>query len=170
MVHKIKASKQRALSTLRIRAPRDFWGGIALVVIAGLAIWATGNLGGMQGASFGPGTAPRMFAVLLAGFGLVVAIVGLFVDGPPLESYAMRGPAFVIVGIAAFALMMRGVWIIPPLGLVPSSFAAFMISIAGSSEIRWLESLLAAAAMTLFCVGLFVYLLKLPFELWPSYY
>lgn len=169
MVHRIRASTKRVLSTLRIRAPRDFWGGIALIAIAGLAIWASGNLHGMQGTSFGPGTAPRMFAVLLAVFGLAVAIIGLFVDGPPLDSYAMRGPAFVVAGIVSFALMMRGFWFIPPLGLVPSSFAAFIVSIAGSSEMRWLESLIAATVMTLFCVLLFVYLLNLPFELWPSF-
>jgi putative tricarboxylic transport membrane protein len=66
--------------------------------------------------------------------------------------------------------MMRGVWILPPLGLVLSTFAAFMISISGSREMRWLESLLAGAVMTLFCVVLFNYLLKLPFDLWPNLY
>lgn len=160
-------AKARRLGSLRIRAPRDFWGGLALVAVAGLAFWLTGSLGGMNGASFGPGTAPRLFAGLLALFGLVVAVTGLVTDGPPLDSFAMRGPAYVIVGIASFAMMMRGFWIIPPLGLVPSTFAAFLISIMGSSEMRWLESLIAAAVMTLFCVLLFVYLLKLPFDLWP---
>jgi hypothetical protein len=31
------------------------------------------------------------------------------------------------------------------------------------------ESLIAAAAMTAFCVVLFRYLLQLPFPLWPSF-
>jgi putative tricarboxylic transport membrane protein len=158
-----------ALWGLRIRGPRDFWGGIVLVALAGLAFLLTGPLGGMSGASFGPGTAPRLFAGLLALFGVIVSISGLLQDGPPMDSYAMRGPAYVIAGIVAFALMMRGVWIIPALGLIPSTFAAFMISIAGSNELRWLEALIAGVAMTLFCVVLFVYLLKLPFELWPSF-
>jgi hypothetical protein len=42
-----------------------------------------------------------------------------------------------------------------------------MISITATEEIRWRESLFAAAAMTAFCVVLFVYLLQLPFDLWP---
>ena len=42
-----------------------------------------------------------------------------------------------------------------------------MVSIMGSSEMRWVESLIAAVAMTAFCVALFVYLLQLPFQLWP---
>jgi hypothetical protein len=56
---------------------------------------------------------------------------------------------------------------IRPLGLVAASYATFMISIIASSEMRWVESLIAAAVMTAFCVGLFVYLLQLPFQLWP---
>ena len=93
-----------ARAALKIRAPRDFWGGLALVAVAGLAVWLSGDLTGMQGVSFGPGTAPRLFAGLLAAFGLIIAITGLFVDGPPLDTYAMRGPAYVIVGIASFAM------------------------------------------------------------------
>jgi hypothetical protein len=58
---------------------------------------------------------------------------------------------------------------LPPLGLIPSTFAAFMISIFGSTEFRWVESLIAAVVMTAFSVVLFVYLLQLPFQLWPWY-
>jgi hypothetical protein len=43
-----------------------------------------------------------------------------------------------------------------------------MVSIMGSTEMRWIESIIAAAAMTLFCVLLFVYALGLPFQLWPQ--
>src|SRR5690348_1205906 len=122
------------LARIRIRAPRDFWGGVALIALAALAFGLTGHLAGMQGASFGAGTAPRLFAGCLALFGLVVAITGLFTDGPPLDSYAMRGPAYVIAGIVSFAILMRGVWFIPSLGLVASTFATFMIAISGSRE------------------------------------
>jgi putative tricarboxylic transport membrane protein len=170
MQNETQKVRAHPVHALRIRSPRDFWGGLALVAVAGLAFWLTGDLGGMQGVSFGPGTAPRLFAGMLAALGLIIAITGLLQDGPPLDTYAMRGPAYVVVGIASFAMMMRGVWILPPLGLVLSTFAAFMISISGSREMRWLESLLAGAAMTLFCVVLFNYLLKLPFDLWPNLY
>jgi putative tricarboxylic transport membrane protein len=158
-----------------VRGPRDFYGGLALIALAIVAIWASGELSGMQGFAFGPGTAPRMFAILLAIVGAAVAVSGLIFDGPPVEKFAFRGPAFVMVGILAFAIMIRGGSIslgglrlsMPPLGLVVSTFAAFMISIMGSREMRWLESLAAAVAMTVFCVLLFVYLLQLPFQLWP---
>lgn len=155
----------------KVRGPRDFYGGLALIALAIVAIWTSGDLPGTHGFAFGPGTAPRLFAGLLAVVGALVALTGLFVDGPPLESYAVRGPAWVILAILAFAGMIRGISLgpvsIPPLGLVPSTLAAFLVSIFGSTEMRWLESLIAAVVVTAFCVALFVYLLQLPFQLWP---
>ena len=159
----------------KVRGPRDFYGGLALIALAIIAIWLAGDLPGTHGFAFGPGTAPRLFAGLLAIVGALVALTGLLFDGPPIEKYAVRGPAWVLLAILAFAAMIRGISLgnlgipltIPPLGLVPSTFAAFMISIFGSTEMRWIESLIAAVAMTAFCVALFVYLLQLPFQLWP---
>lgn len=147
-----------------IRSPRDFWGGLVLVAVAILAIWASRELPGQRGFAFGPGTAPRLFAGLLVGFGTLVALVGLVSDGPRIDKYKIRGPVLVISAILAFAAMIR------PLGLVIASFVTFIISILGSKESRVIEGTIAAAVMTLFCVLLFTYLLKLPFQLWPRFY
>jgi putative tricarboxylic transport membrane protein len=146
-----------------IRSPRDFWGGLVLIAVGILAIWASRDLPGQRGFAFGPGTAPRLFAGLLVGLGALVALVGLVTDGPRIEKYKIRGPVLVIVGILAFAGMIR------PLGMVIASYVTFIIAILGSKEMRVLESIIAAAVMTVFCVLLFVYLLNLPFQLWPRF-
>ena len=167
----VRTPPRRGGFRFKVRGPRDFYGGLALIGLATIAIVTSGDLPGTHGFAFGPGTAPRLFAGLLAIVGALVALSGLLVDGPPIERYAVRGPAWVLLAILAFAGMIRGVSIgsvtIPPLGLVPSTFAAFLVSIFGSTEMRWVESLIAAVVMTAFCVGLFVYLLQLPFQLWP---
>jgi len=176
MTNGVKSRSKGSGFHFKIRGPQDFYGGLVLIVIALIALWAMSDLPGMTGISFGPGTAPRMAASLLIIVGAVVALTGLFMDGPPLGHFAVRGPAYVVAAILLFAVMIRGIGLeffgipvrLPPLGLVPSTFAAFMVSIMGSSEMRWVESLLAAAAMTAFCVGLFVFLLQLPFQLWPG--
>jgi len=147
-----------------VRAPRDFYGGAALVILATLTLIAAADLPGQRGFAFGPGTAPRLFSFVLAALGAAVAVGGVFTEGPPIEKYKIRGPSLVVISILAFAAMIR------PLGLVPATFLAFMISILGSTEMRWVESLIAAVAMTVFCVLLFVYLLNLPFQLWPRFY
>jgi putative tricarboxylic transport membrane protein len=153
-----------AAGLLPVRSPRDFYGGIVLALLAILALIASAELPGQRGFAFGPGTAPRLFAILLAGLGAAVALGGVFVEGPQIEKYKIRGPVLVVVAILSFAAMIR------PLGLVPATFLTFIISIFGSTEMRWLESLIAAAVMTVFCVLLFVWLLNLPFQLWPRYY
>jgi len=151
------------IGILPVHAPRDLYGGIALVMLATVALIASSDLPGQRGFAFGPGTAPRLFSFVLAALGAAVALGGVFAEGPPIEKYKIRGPFFVIIAILAFAAMIR------PLGLVPATFLTFVISILGSTEMRWVESLIAAVAMTLFCVVLFVYLLNLPFQLWPRF-
>ena len=146
-----------------IRAPQDFYGGIALIMLATFAVIASANLPGQRGFAFGPGTAPRLFAAVLACLGAAVAAVGLVTDGPHIGRYKIRGPLLVIAAILGFAAMIR------PLGLIPATYLAYMISIFGSREMRLVESLIAAACMTAFCVLLFVYLLNLPFQLWPRF-
>ena len=69
----------------------------------------------------------------------------------------------VVIAILLFAALIR------PFGLVAATYAAFIVSVMGSTEMRWVESIIGAAVMTAFCVGLFVYLLGLPFQLWPAF-
>jgi len=144
-----------------VRAPQDFYGGLALTLLAIFAIVASAELPGQRGFAFGPGTAPRLFAIMLAALGVAIALTGVLSDGGRIEKYKIRGPALVIVGISLFAMLIR------PFGLVIATYLAFMVSILGSKEMRWVESAIAAAVMTVGCVLLFVYLLNLPFQLTP---
>jgi putative tricarboxylic transport membrane protein len=111
-----------------VRGPQDFVGGIALIAIALFALWASSDLQGMRGFSFGAGTAPRMFAYLLLGLGIAVTVVGLVTEGAHLAKYHWRGPLFVSLAIVSFAVAIR------PLGLVVSAFAAFLIAAMGTHE------------------------------------
>jgi putative tricarboxylic transport membrane protein len=63
---------------------------MAAVALAAFALFACGpssDLPGMRGFAFGPGTAPRLFAYLLLGVGVGVALIGLLTDGPPSEAF-----------------------------------------------------------------------------------
>jgi putative tricarboxylic transport membrane protein len=146
-----------------VRGPQDFVGGIALIAIALFALWASSDLQGMHGFSFGAGTAPRMFAVLLLGLGIAVMVVGLLTEGPHLATYAWRGPLFVSMSILSFAITIR------PLGLVISAFASFMISALGTPETRWKETIIVGICLTIGCSLLFPYALGLPLQLFPRF-
>jgi putative tricarboxylic transport membrane protein len=146
-----------------VASPQDAWGGLWLIALAVFAVWASSDLPGQRGFAFGPGTAPRLFAGLLLVLGITISAMGLLAKGPAIGGYAVRGPLMVTVAIVIFA------WAIRPAGLVLSSFLAFMISATASEETRWLECTIVAAALTAFCVLLFVYLLNLPFQLCPQW-
>src|ERR1700759_5099706 len=124
----------RSVMPAWIKSPQDFVGGLVLVAVSIFAWWACRDLQGMRGFSFGPGTAPRMFATLLMGLGAAVAVVGIVQEGPRLQTLSWRGPLFVMVAILFFAFAIR------PLGLAVSGLATFLIAALGSHETRWLEA------------------------------
>ena len=146
-----------------VRGPQDFVGGLAMMAVALFALWASSDLQGMHGFSFGAGTAPRMFAVLLLLLGGAVALMGILSDGPHIAAYSWRGPLFVSAAIVFFAVSIR------PLGLVVTAFASFMIAALGSEETKWLEATIVGACLTLGCALLFPYVLGLPMPMFPRF-
>ena len=149
---------------LRVLNPQDFYGGMALILLSLIAFVASNDLPGMRGFAFGPGTAPRLFAFVMALLALAVVATGLMVKGPHVTPYKIRGVVFIIGSIFAFAATIR------PLGLVIAAFATMVICAAASEDTKWRETVLVAAVMTAFCAFLFPYGLNLPFQLWPRFW
>jgi hypothetical protein len=148
---------------VRLKGAQDYFGGVVLIAVALFALWASSDLQGMHGFSFGAGTAPRMFSVLLLLLGVAITLVGLLFDGPVMAAYAWRGPLFVSLSILTFAVAIR------PLGLVVSAFVTFLVSSLGTPETRWKETIIVGIALTAFCSFLFPYALGLPMQLWPRF-
>jgi putative tricarboxylic transport membrane protein len=146
-----------------VRGPQDFIGGLALMGIALFALWASSDLQGMRGFSFGAGTAPRMFGFLLLGLGAAVALVGILTEGAHLAKYHWRGPLFVSLAILSFAFTIR------PMGMIFAAMTSFVIAACGTAETRWTEMLIVGACLTTFCALLFPYALGLPLQLLPTF-
>ena len=163
MSEKVKAEVQAPRAAGKIRNPQDFWGGLVLVCFAIFALWASSDLTGHRGFQFGPGTAPRMFAIMLGVMGVIIMLIGLTTDGPKLQRYAIRGPVLVTASILFFAVAIR------PLGLVFTSFLTVLIAASASDEVRWIETVIWSAFLSLFCSLLFPKALNLPLQLWPEW-
>ena len=82
--------------------------------------------------------------------------------GPNVEKFGIRGPALIVASTFVFALSIR------PLGLVFASFVSIVVSAFATTEVRWLETVIWAAVLTLFCALLFPWGLNLPLQLWPN--
>lgn len=148
---------------MTIRSAQDYVGGIVLMALALFALWASSDLQGMRGFSFGAGTAPRMFGGLLVALGAGIALTGLLSDGAAMAHYSWRGPLFVMASIVFFALAIR------PLGVVVSAFVSFLIAAMGTHETRWIETIIVGACLTLGCALLFPYVLGLPMPMLPRF-
>jgi putative tricarboxylic transport membrane protein len=140
---------------------QDFAGGLVIIAIAAFAFWQgwelpMGTFGGM-----GPGMLPRGLAVLLAALGALLMLDAVLEGGERLERWSLRGPVFVLAAMVAFGAAVR------PLGLVVAGPLAIVISAFASKEVRWGETLVVGAVMTVFCIGLFKFALGLPIPLAP---
>ena len=144
-----------------IRNPQDVVGGLALVALAAVAFWAARDLPGSRGLTFGPGTAPRLFAGLLAFTGAIVAVLGLVTPGPSVR-YAYRGPLLIFAAVCVFAGTVK------VLGLPIATFLTVLVASAASAETRWREAVPWALALAVACTLLFSTAIGLPFPLWPK--
>jgi len=151
------------MGMLRVQNQQDFYGGMSLMLLALTAFVASNELPGMRGFAFGPGTAPRLFALVLALLSLIVVIGGLTSKGPPISAFRIRSLVFIIASILVFAATIR------TLGLVVASFACIVVCAAADEEVKWRETVIWAAILTTFCALLFPYGLNLPFQLWPRF-
>ena len=79
-------------------------------------------------------------------------------------TWGWRPLACIVGSMLVFGFLM------PRFGMVPALVAMFFVAAAGGREFRFLEVLVLTAVMTVFAVAVFVYVLKLPFQLLPGIY
>ena len=140
---------------------QDFVGGLVVIATAVLALWQGSDLPIGQFGSVGPGMLPLGLAGLLGLLGTFLAVDALLERGAPLERWSLRGPIFILGALVAFGLTVR------PFGLLAAGPLAIVVSAFASDEVRWGETLLFGALMTVFCIGLFKFALGLPIPLAP---
>ncbi len=148
--------EERARRRIEIRAPQDFAAGIALVVLALLTFWASAELGAGRFYSLGPALLPRLVASLIAIIGAGLVVSGLSKNGDAMSRWTLRGPLFIFISVAAFALSIRTV------ALALAGPLVAVISGAASPDTRPRELVLFALVVTALSIALFRYLLHLP--------
>lgn len=149
-------------SFLKLAAPQDYAGGVFIIVLATIAIVGSLGLNFRTSTGVGPGMMPRATGVLLVAMGLILIISSFTSRGPGLDRWSIRGMVFVLGSALVFG------WTIRPLGLIVAGPLAVIISAFADRDTKWVEVIAFAIIMTLACIGLFSYGLKLPIPIWPS--
>ncbi len=146
---------------LRILHAKDFYAGLIIVFFGVVALWEGRHYEIGSTIRMGPGYLPHALGVILIVMGLVISWRSLWLGGQTFEPIVLRPLLLVLVAVLAFAFLAQ------PLGLVLATLALVGISSLGSGEFRLREAVLLYLVLAALAVGLFVYLLKIPFRVWP---
>ena len=105
---------------------------------------------------------PLLLASLLGALGAVLIGRSILIGGEPVARFHVLPLAVIATAISLFGVLIE------PLGLVVSLAVLTVMSAWVGAQFRLAETLALAAALIVFCVGVFVYALGLPLNLWPS--
>ena len=147
---------------MRIRAPKDFWSGVMFCGFAVVAILAARGYSSGTAGKMGPGYFPLLLGSLLAALGAILIARSLVLSGEPVARFHIVPLAVIATAVCLFGVMIE------PLGLVLSLAALTLLSARAGAQFRLLETVALAAALIVFSVGVFVYALGLPLNIWPS--
>ena len=147
-------------------ANKDFLAGLIFLAF-GMAAMVIADRDFPMGtlARMGPGNFPAALGVVLALFGVFLAARGLGWSKAEAPVHWDLRPVGCIVG----AMVAFG-FVLPRFGLIAALVAMFLIVAFAGRDLRWREVVVLTVVMTALAVGVFVVLLKLPFQLVPGFY
>ena len=147
---------------MRIRAPKDFWSGVMFCGFAAVALLAARGYSLGSAGKMGPGYFPLLLGGVLAALGVILIARSIAIAGEPLARFHVLPLVVVAAAVCLFGVMIE------PLGLVVSLAVLTILSAAAGRPFRPLEAAALTVALIAFSIGVFVYALGLPFNIWPS--
>ena len=142
-----------------LRHNRDFLAGLLFLAIGAAAVVAARDYPMGTAMRMGSGYFPTVLGAILGLFGIYLIVRGIAsgarVEGP----WGWRPLAMVVLSMVLFAFLMSRA------GLVPALVAMFLVCAAAGREFRLKEVLLLTVVMSAVAIGVFVYGLRLPFQL-----
>ena len=145
---------------VRVRSPQDFGAGLVFVLIGAAGIVFGQDLAVGSAARMGPGFFPMLLSCLIIAIGLVLSVRGVVIDGPPIERIHVRPLFAILLAIVAFGAL------IDRIGLALTAALLTIGAAYAQRKVNLKETLLLAAGLALFAVGVFVYALSQPLPAW----
>jgi hypothetical protein len=157
------ASKRIAASARNWVRKRDFYAGALMILLGSVAVVVgpTYQLGTLM--NMGPGFMPTALGVVLIILGIIMAGAAATTpegeDEDILPNPEWRGWACILAGPVVFIVLgTLG-------GLVPTTFGCVFVAAFGDREATLRHSALLAAAVSVFSIAVFHYLLQVPIPL-----
>ena len=144
----------------RVRSPQDLGAGVVFLLIGAAGIVFGQDLAFGSAARMGPGYFPTLLSYLIIAIGLVLAVKSFATDGPQIPQIHLRPLLAIIAAILAFGLLIDRV------GLALTAAVLTIAAAYARRDVNLAETLLLAAGLALFTVGVFVYALTQPLPAW----
>jgi hypothetical protein len=159
---------------MRIKSQKDFFAGLMFSACGVAFAWGATTYNVGDAARMGPGYFPLMLGIVLAILGLVVVFQSLVVeteDGEKVGAWAWKPLGFVIGANLAFGVLLGGLpsFGVPAMGLIVAIYALVIIASLAGGDFRWKEVLVLATVLAVGSWIAFVWLLRLQFQVWPSF-
>ena len=146
-----------------IRASKDFWAGVMFIAFAAVALYVSRNYSLGTAVRMGPGYFPIVLGGVLALVGAILVVRSLGIAGDPIGHVRVLPLVVVAVAVVLFGVLL------PRLGLALTLPLVIAVSALGSVQSRRWEVLILALVLTVFSALVFVYGLRLPIPLWPTF-
>ena len=150
---------------MKIKSQKDFFAGLMFTVVGIAFGWGATTYSVGTGARMGPGYFPLMLGILLAILGIIVIFTALTietVDGEHVGKIAWRPLGYIIGANLIFGILLGGM---PSMGLPAMGLIA---GLAGE-HYSLKSSLILATILAVGSYVAFVVLLKLQFQVWPTF-
>ena len=147
---------------MRIRSQSDFWCGLLFVAIGVAVLVAAASTASAPPRAWGRRISRPCSAGCWLFLGLTLTIPALFKDGEKFPRLHWRPLAMVLLSIAAFGVTLEY------LGFAIAVAVLVVIGGLADPDLRPIEAAGLAVFLVLFSIGIFVGLLGLPLNLWPS--
>ncbi|MCC7079692.1 MAG: tripartite tricarboxylate transporter TctB family protein [Burkholderiales bacterium] len=142
----------------------DFWAGVMFIIFGAAAVYMSRDYPMGSAMRMGPGYFPHYLGILMILFGLGIGGRGLLKGSDAIGPWAFKPLIVLSLGVLSFAFL------IDRIGFVPSLVALIVItSLSGQEKVRWLELLIFAVVLVAGAVGLFIYAIGLPYQLFWWY-
>jgi Tripartite tricarboxylate transporter TctB family len=148
---------------MTIHTSKDFWAGIMFLAFAAVAVSAARGYAMGSAGRMGPGYFPMALGIVLGLLGLIIIARAFAAGDERVGALQLRPLLAIVVAVCLFGLLIER------LGLIVALVAVVVVSALASREYRPVEVAALAATLAAFSVGVFVYALRLPLTLWPSF-
>jgi hypothetical protein len=147
-------------AAIQVKSPQDLGAGLLFIAIGLIGLYFGQDLTFGTSRNMGPGYFPTILSALILLIGVVVALRGVTIEGPPIEEIRLR-PLVVLVG----AMLVFG-YVIQIAGLAITATLLAIMAAYAQPNVRVRETIIFAIILSAFVVVVFVYALGQPLTVW----